>query len=413
MRDNMRTQKNNHSHKPCVLVFSTLFPNKKQPNAGLFIRERMFRVSKELPLLVVSPVPWFPLQGIIRLFKPHFRPALPAKEVQQDIEVFYPKFFCIPGVFKSLDGLFLAISTYYKIKRLHQKYEIDIIDAHFGYPDGYAATLIGKWLNIPVTITLRGTEKRHSETALRKFLLKALNRATKIFSVANSLKQLMISLGAEGNKILVVGNGVDLNKFRQIPKVSARHQLGLSNEATVLVTVGGLVERKGFHRVLACLPDLVLEFPNVLYLIVGGASAEGNWETKLKQKVADLGLESHVIFFGARPPDELKVILSASDLFVLSTRNEGWANVFLEAMACGLPIVTTDVGGNSEVVSSEDLGMIVPFGDQYLLKDAIHRSLIKEWDIQRILNYAKDNSWDKRVETLSAEFQAIYTTKVN
>ena len=408
----MKAEQTNHSKSPNILVFSTLFPSSSQPNAGVFIRERMFRVGQHLPVSVVSPVAWFPLQSLIRFFKPHFRPSVAAKEVQQGVNVYHPKFFSIPGILKRFDGLFLALSTYQYVKKLHQDKPIDIIDTHFAYPDGYAATLIGKWLNIPVTITLRGTEKRHLDSALKKQVLKALDNATQVFSVSDSLKQLAISSGAQERKIRVVGNGVDTNKFYPLPKNETRDQLNLAGDARVLVTVGGLVERKGFHRVIECLPSLIEDYPTLKYLIVGGASAEGNWEEKLKQQVKDLNLESHVIFLGPQPPDKLKNILSAADIFVLATRNEGWANVLLEAMACGLPIVTTDVGGNAEVVCSKKLGTIVPFGDKACLHNAIHEALAADWDIQYLIDYAKENSWDKRVEVLVSEFKRIHTQKV-
>ena len=407
----MSAEQTNITKAPNILVFSTLFPSSSQPNAGVFIRERMFRVGQHLSLSVVSPIAWFPLQHLIRLIKPHFRPSVAIKEVQQGINVYHPKFFSIPGVLKRFDGLFLALSTYQYVKKMHQEKPIDIVDAHFAYPDGYAATLIGKWLNIPVTITLRGTEKRHLDSALKKQVLKALDNATQVFSVSDSLKQLAISAGAQEQKIRVVGNGVDTHKFYPLAKSEMRATLNLAEDAKVLVTVGGLVERKGFHRVIDCLPSLISHFPTLKYLIVGGASAEGNWEEKLKQQVKDLNLESHVIFLGPQPPDKLKNILSAADIFVLATRNEGWANVLLEAMACGLPIVTTDVGGNAEVVCSEKLGTIVPFCDEASLNKAIHEALVKDWDIQYLIDYAKENSWDKRVEVLVKAFKHIHAQR--
>ena len=107
------------------------------------------------------------------------------------------------------------------------------------------------------------------------------------------------------------------------------------------------------------------------------------------------------------PTDDLKWPLSASDIFVLSTRNEGWANVFLEAMACGLPVVTTDVGGNAEVVCRDELGSIVPFGDATALQQALDQALNKDWDRAAILDYARANQWDKRVAQLLQAFDRI------
>jgi glycosyltransferase involved in cell wall biosynthesis len=114
-----------------------------------------------------------------------------------------------------------------------------------------------------------------------------------------------------------------------------------------------------------------------------------------------------VHFLGALPPDELKWALSASDVFVLATRNEGWANVFLEAMACGLPVITTDVGGNAEVVCRDELGSIVPFGDADALLQALDVSLTQKWDRSAIVDYAQANQWDKRVAQLLRAYDRI------
>jgi teichuronic acid biosynthesis glycosyltransferase TuaC len=97
--------------KPRIVVFSTLFPNSVQPNAGVFIRERMFRVGKKIPIVVVAPSPWFPLQGLLRRFRPHFRPDAPVYEEMMGVQVFRPRFICIPGVLKFLDGFFMALGS--------------------------------------------------------------------------------------------------------------------------------------------------------------------------------------------------------------------------------------------------------------------------------------------------------------
>lgn len=368
----------------------------------------MFRVGKEVPIVVVAPVAWFPLQGLIRLFKPGFRPQPPKFGVQQGVEVHYPRFFSIPGLFKQFDGFLMALSCWPILFKLKRKHRFNLIDAHFAYPDGYAATWLGRWFKTPVTITLRGTEVSLSRFPSRKKRIAiALKRATKIFSVADSLKRHAVSLGTNAEKILVVGNGVDADKFYPVDSIEARQQLNLPDSAKILISVGGLVDRKGYHRVIELLPKLLLEFPDLIYLIVGGGCAEGNNQKQLEQMVKDLNLQDHVRLLGAMPSEQLKVPLSASDVFVLATANEGWANVFLEAMACGLPVVTTDVGGNREVVSDSMLGAVVPFGDADQLQQALSEALKTDWDKSAIRQYAEDNNWQKRVDTLVAEFTKI------
>jgi glycosyltransferase involved in cell wall biosynthesis len=393
---------------PRIVVFTTLFPNAGQPSAGLFIRERMFRVAKVLPLTVVAPVPWFPFQGLLRRWRPHFRPEAPRHEVQDGIEVRHPRFLSVPGAFKWLDGILMAVGCLPTMLRLKRAFGFNLIDAHFAYPDGDAGTLLGKWLRVPVTITLRGTEVPLARDPLRRRrMTKALGRASRIFSVSASLKRHAESLGAASERILVVGNGVDMAKFHRLPRQAARSRLGLPDGAPVLVSVGALVERKGFHRVMECLPALRQRFPDLRYLVVGGASPEGDWSAVLHARAAELGLQDCVMFLGPVAPDELKGVLSAADVFVLATRNEGWANVFLEAMACGLPVVTTDVGGNAEVVADPRLGLLVPFDERDKLAGAISEALRRNWDRNFIVSHAEANSWDQRVKVLAAEFANI------
>jgi glycosyltransferase involved in cell wall biosynthesis len=394
---------------PNIVTFSGLFPNSAQPGAGLFVRERMFRVGANLPLTVVSPQPWFPLQGLLRLFKPGFRPKAPRYERQAGIEVWLPRFLSMPGVLKRLDGVMMAMGALPRLWRLERAGRLDMIDAHFAYPDGYAAALLGRWLRVPVTITLRGTESRHAaDAALAPRVRAALGRATRVFSVSESLRQVAISLGIDPAKVRVVGNGVDLDKFSPMPRDEARQRLGLAPGAPVLVSVGGLVERKGFHRVIELLPLLREQHPGLVYLVVGGPSPEGDMSAALENQVAQAGLRDAVRFLGALPPEQLRLPLSAADVFVLATRNEGWANVFLEAMACGLPVVTTDVGGNAEVVCAPELGTVVPFGDSQRLRQAIAEALARTWDPAAIRRYAEANTWDARVNELVAVFHELH-----
>lgn len=394
-----------------VVVLSPLFPSSRQPHAGLFIRERMFRVGRHVPLVVIAPQPWFPLQFVIRWFKPDYRPEQPKFELQDGIEVHFPCFLSVPGLFRWLDGLSMAWSTRSLVARIARTQRLAQIDAHFAYPAGFAATRLGRWFGVPVSITLRGTETGQLRNPqLKSRVLEAVEQATMVFSVSDSLRCALAAAGGRIDHAHVVGNGVNLDRFRPVPKQSARAQLGLPQDAQVLVSVGGLVERKGFHRVIEVLPALIERFPRLHYLVVGGASPEGDMSAALREQVQRLGLQDRVHFTGPIAPDDLPVPLSASDVFVLATRNEGWANVFLEAMACGLPVVTTDVGGNAEVVTAPELGTIVPFGEPAQLRDAIGTALERDWDAATIMAHAADNTWDSRIQVLLSRFAAMQRT---
>ena len=392
---------------PRIAVLASLFPSAARPGAGLFIRERMFRVARHIPLMVISPQPWFPGQALLRKFKPGYRPQAPAFEIQNGIAVHHPRFFALPAIGRRFDGWFMALAC----RRLIAQFRRDggaLIDAHFTYPEGYAATRLARRFGLPATITLRGTEvPQHRVPALRRRMARALAGAARVFSVSDSLRRLALELGADPAKTEVVGNGVDSERFAPLDRAEARRRYGLAADARVLVSVGGLVERKGMHRVIACLPELLRSFPTLHYLIVGDGGPEGDMRPELDAQVARLGLERRVHFLGALPPDELKWPLSAADVAVLATRNEGWANVILEAMACGLPMVTTDVGGNAEVVCRDELGTVVPFGDQTALTAALAAALARDWDRAAIRAYAQANHWDRRVAQLVRAFAGL------
>jgi len=390
-----------------LVVFSSLFPSAVRPGAGLFIRERMFRVAQHRPLVVVSPQPWFPGQSLIRRLRPGYRPQAPALEMQQGIRVYHPRFLALPGLLRRFDGWSMALGSFLLLRRLRDE-GARLIDAHFVYPDGEAATRLGHWLGMPVTVTLRGTEVPHSkDPAMRLRLARTLQAAARVFSVSDSLRGLALELGTPAEKTEVVGNGVDTGVFHPVDRTVARARLGVPENAKVLISVGGLVERKGMHRVIDCLPALLGRHPGLHYLVVGGGCPEGDLRAELDVQVMRLGLTGRVHFLGERPPAELKWPLSAADVFVLATRNEGWANVFLEAMACGLPVVTTDVGGNAEVVCRPELGRVVPFGDAAAMQQALDEALSHEWDRAAILDYARTHQWDKRVAQLLRAFDCL------
>lgn len=388
-----------------ILVITSVFPNSKQPTLGIFVRERMFNVAKHCELKVIAPVPWFPFA---RHFKKDYRPKVPYLEIQNGIEVYHPRFFNIPKFFKFLDGFFFFISSIVTVMRINKSFKFDIIDSHFVYSDGFGAVLLGRLLKTPVTITVRGTIKKLLKYPLIKAQIKyALKKAVKVFSVSNDLKKTVTALGIPEEKIVVVPNGVDIEQFRPVEKVKVRKELGLPEDRKIMISVGGLVERKGFHRVISALPSIKKVIPNVMYLIVGGSSVEGNYELVLRKMIKKLNLKNDVFFAGIQPHNKLYKWLSASDIFCLATSNEGWANVFLEAMACGLPVVTTRVGGNEEVVLSEDYGLLFNPGDEKEMIDKIATSLQKNWKQEKIINYTLSNTWDVRTSRLLNQFKEI------
>jgi glycosyltransferase involved in cell wall biosynthesis len=394
---------------PRILVYCSLFPSAAAPAAGTFIRERAFRIGKRFPILVVSPQPWSPVDGLLRIARRTFRPPATEFEIMDGVAIFRPRYLSFPGALKSLDGWLMARGSMKIMRRLQREFRPDVIDAHFIFPDGYAASLLGRALGLPITITLRGSkDQKLLGTAREPLLRRAVDSAARLFAVSDSLKRdVGLKLGQAPDRIVLVGNGVDSEKFRPVDRVEARQRLGIAPNARVIIGVGGLVEGKGFQRVIPLIKRLRQSFPNLVYLIVGGGASQGDMRPSLEALARKEGVADAVRFCGRQLHDELLWYYGAADVFVLATAYEGWANVLLEAMACGLPVVTTRVGGNEEVVSSAALGELVEYWDAEAFAAAIERALLRDWDRETIIAYARSNSWDRRIDLLEREFRSL------
>lgn len=384
-----------------LIAFSSLFPNETAPNAGIFIKERLVRLARHVPVSVIAPVPWSPFDALIRLRRPGFRPRGVAHEVVDGLEIFRPRVLSFPGLFKRLDGWFMARGTFRLMKTLAARGPA-IVDGHFLYPDGYAATRNARRLGLASVVTLRGSKDRllmggSRESGMRQ----AARQADHLICVSQSLiDEVALRLVDDPSRITLVGNGVDLDKFQRQDRSLARQRLNLAADDRILLSVGNLIPLKGFDKVIACMPALIEAQPRLKLVIVGSVPTGDSNIDVLHAQIRQLGLEDRIIFKGRQTQEELSWFYSAADLFVLATAYEGWANVFLEAMACGLPVISTRVGGNAEVVCSEDLGTLVEFWDPDAFIAAVKSGLLRSWDREALVAYARANQWDRRIEQL-------------
>lgn len=382
-----------------LLVFSTVFPNAAQPHHGVFVRERMRGLPSDVEVRVVAPAPWFPFVSGLR---PGFRPSVPKEEVQDGVRVVHPRFLSIPGFAKSLDGFLLFLSSLPAFIRLRREFRFDAIDAHFVYPEGLAAVLLGKVFRVPVLITLRGMLPLLVPFRLRRPQLRfALRKAARIVAVSNSLKEDAVRLGIDPGRVRVIENGIDPDLFRALDRTEARRSLGLPEDGPLLVSVGTLSPRKGFHLVMEAMASLR---PDLRFAIVGGAGAEGAMESELRALAARLGLEDRVIFAGPRGRAELASWYSAADLFVLASGHEGCPNVVLEALACGTPVVATPVGNVAELVTA-DVG-IVAERQVPELAAAIGQALARDWDRQTVRARIEPRTWQAVGREVMEEIRA-------
>ena len=178
-------------------------------------------------------------------------------------------------------------------------------------------------------------------------------------------------------------------------------------EKKIIISVGGLVKRKGFDKIISIMPSILNKVPEAFLVIVGGASVEGNYKPELEYLIDKLSLKKHVLFAVNVPHGDVSKWVNASDVFCLATSNEGWAKVFLEAFACGKPVVTTSVGGNGEVIKNDDFGMLVDAEDLNSMERALLEALAKKWNSEKLVEYAYQNSWDNAANEIWKNFREI------
>jgi glycosyltransferase involved in cell wall biosynthesis len=368
-----------------ILTFSTLYPSAARPGHGIFVETRLRHLlaSGKVESQVVAPVPWFPSRNP-RFGEYAASARTPREESRHGIDVVHPRYLAIPRIGMSLAPFLLAAGACSAVKHALRSPE-DILDAHYFYPDGVAAAMMGRALKVPVVITARGTDVNLlPEYAIpRRMILWAASRAAAVVSVSAALKDALVRLGVDGGKISVLQNGVDTRMFHPVDRASRRARLGLSG--TVLLMVGNLLALKGHEVVLRALCD----FPDACLLIIG----EGREEPNLKKLTGSLGLGERVRFLGAVPQEQLAEYYGAADALVLASSREGWPNVLLEAMACGTPVVSTRVGGTPEIVAAPEAGVLADERSPRGIGDALRRLLRSYPDRGLTRRYAERHSW--------------------
>lgn len=369
-----------------VLVVSTLYPNAAQPNHGVFVENRLRHTLAlgGLEATVVAPVPFFPIDhpmfGRYATFA-----RVPRHETRHGLEIWHPRYAVIPKL-SSWTPRLLFSSVLATVRRLQRRDKpFDVIDAHYFYPDGVAAARLGRALKLPVVITGRGTDLTliPRDPGPRGQIQWAAKEASALVTVCDDLRTHLIGLGADGDRALVLRNGVELKLFQMVDRASARASLNLTG--FTLLSVGGLIPRKGHGLIIEALVDC----PDCSLLIAGG----GPLRSELEDLAGRLGVRDRVRFLGDVPHAELPRIYSAADVMVLASEREGWANVLLESMACGTPVLATDVNGTSEVVQAPEAGLLLPERSAACLVqtlDRLRQNMPRREDTRR---YAERFDW--------------------
>ena len=387
-----------------TLLFSTLYPSSARPIHGIFVETRLRELLKsgEVETKVVAPVPWFPFSG--ERFGEYGRcAATPRFEHCNGIDVHHPRYFLLPKVGMNIAPYTLALGALPTIKKLiRDGFDFDLIDAHYYYPDGVAAGILSRWIGKPFVVTARGTDlSLIPQFAIpRRLIIRTADQAAGSIGVCSALMESLAGLGADVSKLHVMRNGVDLQRFSPIDRVAARERIGVPANDKMLLSVGYLIERKGHNIAIEAMARL----PQDYLLVIAGTGPE---REKLGRLASELGVKERVRFAGQIPNEDLKWWYSAADALVLCSSREGWANVLLEAMACGTPVIATNIWGTPEVVASPEAGRLMAARTPAALVDSCNELFGAYPDSVAVRSYAERFGWEATTEAQLRVFKEI------
>ncbi|MFK4793470.1 glycosyltransferase [Sphingobium sp. ZW T5_29] len=382
-----------------VLTLSTLFPDISRPNFGVFVERQARELAgrPDVDVTVIAPVgiPIWPF-SLAESYDP--LRSLPRKERWQDLTVYRPIFRTIPKVGARFNVANMTRAILPLVRRLHEQRPFDVIDASFFFPDGPVAQRLSRALGIPYSVKARGADIHYwgARRDTRKLVLRAAEGASGLLAVSNAMRRSMVKMGIDADKIRVHYTGVDLDRFEIADRAAAKDVLGF--EGPVVLCVGALIPRKGQELLVQALPRL----PGVTLLFVG----QGQYRRALEKQAEDLGVDRRIGFLGSVPHDRLPRIYAAADVMALPSSSEGLANAWVESLACGTPIVISDVGGARELLDRPEAGQIVD-RDPEAIAAAIGAILYNPPEREAVRDTALRFTWAANGDTLLHHLRGI------
>jgi len=374
-----------------ILTFTSLFPNRVQPDLAVFVYQRTVHLARqpENSVTVVAPVPYFP--SWLPLSRWRMFSEIPRDEEVGDLRVEHPRYPLLPGIMMPFHAILIVLGSLTTMIRLKKRFDFECIDAHFVYPDGLAAVLLGRFLGVPVVVSARGTDVNEypSFRLIRPLIRWALRHADGVVAVSAALGEKIVELGRPREQVRVIGNGIDPQLFAPMDRMEARRRLGLSNNAEIAVCVAALRPVKGHKLLIEAIRLLVTKRAELQLYLVG----DGTLRSELEGLVTELGLEKAVFLVGRKSNKELKIWFNAADVCCLTSEKEGWPNVLSESLACGTPVVATRAGGIPEIVNSAELGVLVE-RDSQSIASGLDVALSKNWDREQIAAHARRRTWE-------------------
>jgi glycosyltransferase involved in cell wall biosynthesis len=328
-------------------------------------------------------------------------------ERQGNIHLYRPKILTLPkGNRLFIRSLLFFFTTFKLLLTRNDLLKFDLIHSHMAVPSGFAGALLSKIFRKPIVVTCHGSDVNiyAQLPILRQMVKYSLHHCNIVVTVSEDLKEKVKALGIKYNKIKVLRNGVNAKIFKIFDKNKTRKQLALTNKKHIILYIGHLTQGKGLRFLLHSINHL-LKINRQIYLFIIG---EGEEQKSLSQMIKALGIERKVFLIGPLPNHEIPKWLGACDLLCLPSLSEGLPCVILEALACGRPVVATNVGGIPEILGDDEtLGIMVPPEDDMALAKALIRALNTRWDPQQLSQKVSSWSWANIGEEYTRLFETL------
>jgi glycosyltransferase involved in cell wall biosynthesis len=300
-----------------------------------------------------------------------------------DTETFtYP---AIPGISRIANAF---VQSRVLIPRL-RRFRPDVAIGYWIYPDGDATVRAASALGIPSAIGALGSDIHVRSGVTARQTRRAIASASALITVSEAMRHTAITdFGAHPAKVHTITNGFNGSVFRPLTQSGVRGELGIDAGARLVVYVGRFVEAKGLRELIGAFRAMAATDPDVRLALVGDGVMRG----ELAELVRSAGLAERTHMPGGIAPTEVARWIGAADVLTLPSWSEGYPNVLVESLACGRPVVATDVGGTSEIVNVSN-GLLIPPRDPEALASALTRALDARWDHDAIAAAAR-RSWD-------------------
>jgi glycosyltransferase involved in cell wall biosynthesis len=373
-----------------VLAITNLFGYPWDPSRGVFNQQQFERLARRVDLSVLVAVPW---TEAIRRPAAYWTARRDGRKRWPYVDYFV--FLYLPGFAQGLHALFFFLSLLLQRPGTLFFTRWHAMIGSWGYPDAVATVALASLTSTPVLMKFHGTDVNDylHVPSKRWQILAAARRCVAVMSVSGALRTQLVEAGVDSSHAHVVYNGVDAEAFHLADKAAARRELGVDADERLLLFIGNLKLAKGCVDLLEGFIRIAEAQPRATLVFIGGGEARA----PMLARVAERGLGERVRLLGKVDHRLLPGWLAASDLLCLPSHNEGVPNVVLEAMACGVPVVASTVGGIPEVVP-EFAGLLVAPRDTPALALALEAALGRAWDHERIADHAKKFDWETNIE---------------